>query len=769
MISEELRKARLSRARAFTEGTSPADEQIAAIAKKADDLDAALKSVSEAAAIGAPLWLSYIFLLFYIAIAAGAVTHKELLLETPVELPFLNIKLPLKAFFLLAPALFVIVHGYVMAHFAMLAGKAKAFADLLRLKVPGDTPADHAIRDALRRQLPINIFAQFLVGPSDIRKGGFSLLLWIIAWATLVAGPVLLQLLLQLQFLPYHAPLVTLWHRCVLMLDLVLIWWLWKLIIAGRDAGGPKVENTLCRARDRFLWFARYAVAVPLTAATVFFSVFVATFPGEWEEEPTAQEEPSDGSKSPGERQTALCNFMLLVRPWVLPGTEIVFGKFDALADNGQGAETPALFGGWPMNRLSLQRFDIYAGLGAKGPDDFKWKPYTFDLSKRRLEQADLRFARLDNIDLRLAQLKGAGFNEAGLVKAKLMLTHLEGASLSSAQLQNADLRGAHLQGAALDLAHLQSANLSATDLQGANISAARLEGASLAIADLRGASLLGTYLTGADLNQVHLQGALLAYAELKGASLVRAELQGASLESAQLQGASLESAKLQGASLSGAYLWRTDFGEARFDEPKPIRFDRGNWTPSFFRNFQETPWTTSAYADLRKEIEELPKGEARDAALKRISRLDCKAAVDEHKIALASCDSGASPPERVTAWRIRLERAAVDDTTYAEDASKRVRKLICEGDKNAIYILRGLLSGGNFDATGSNAPALIGNILGRKMLRKKSCSVSKELTDTDRVRLNEMRARALKKFSPALPPRSINEATISRQLSPGR
>jgi hypothetical protein len=39
------------------------------------------------------LWLSYLFVLFYLAIAVGSVTHRNLLLESPVKLPFLNLDL----------------------------------------------------------------------------------------------------------------------------------------------------------------------------------------------------------------------------------------------------------------------------------------------------------------------------------------------------------------------------------------------------------------------------------------------------------------------------------------------------------------------------------------------------------------------------------------------------------------------------------------------------------------------------------------------------
>jgi hypothetical protein len=64
-------------------------------AMKADDLDALQKSVEDAATVSIGFWLSYLFILFYIGIAAESVTHRDLLLENPIKLQFLNIDLPL--------------------------------------------------------------------------------------------------------------------------------------------------------------------------------------------------------------------------------------------------------------------------------------------------------------------------------------------------------------------------------------------------------------------------------------------------------------------------------------------------------------------------------------------------------------------------------------------------------------------------------------------------------------------------------------------------
>jgi hypothetical protein len=51
----------------------------APFAAQAKDLGALRDAVVDAASVGAGLWISYLFALFYFAIAAGAVTHRDLL------------------------------------------------------------------------------------------------------------------------------------------------------------------------------------------------------------------------------------------------------------------------------------------------------------------------------------------------------------------------------------------------------------------------------------------------------------------------------------------------------------------------------------------------------------------------------------------------------------------------------------------------------------------------------------------------------------------
>src|SRR5436190_138689 len=106
----------------------------AKLAEGANNLDSMRKAVEDAAAVSAGLWLSYLFAFFYVAIAAAAVTPVDLLLQNPVKLPFLNIELPLLAFFVLAPFLFIISHTYTLVHFVMLAAKVGEFHRAMQLQ-----------------------------------------------------------------------------------------------------------------------------------------------------------------------------------------------------------------------------------------------------------------------------------------------------------------------------------------------------------------------------------------------------------------------------------------------------------------------------------------------------------------------------------------------------------------------------------------------------------------------------------------------------------
>jgi len=682
------------------------------IAEDHDDLRSIKKAVEDAASVSGPLWLSYLFALFYIALAAAGVTHADLLVENPVKLPFLNIELALKAFFCLAPILFVILHAYTLMYFVLLGAKASQFHDRLKEQIPND----QKIREGLRRQLPSNIFVQFLAGPREFRNGAFGWLLKIIAWTTLVIFPMALLLLLQLQFLPYHDSAITWTSRVAILADYLLIGWLWPSILGGRTG--------FLEGLRWWTGFKPQSAMAFLGLSAVGFSWGVATVPAEWEEAPYT-----------------LSVFSRLKAP-ATASTDWVFGK--------PGDERDAQAKDWPANTLRLGELNIYEALKTK-PDDLKWKAHIVDLQHRHLEYADLSWSKLDNVNLRDARLQGVSLKNAQLQGASLDDARLQGASLENAQLQGASLDDAQLQGASLDGAQLQGASLESAELLGASLFRARLQGASLAFAELQGSSL----------EQAELQGAYLENTKLQGASLENAQLQGAVLLNTQLQGASLGSVQLKGASLSGPMVWRSDWGSEEgpdLDDVKQIEIDGIDWSPVWINNhgndgLMVIPWDDQSYGALRQRLEKILKGDDRDAVLERVERLDCQN-IEE---SLASCDPEAKLPPAADVWRKALEKGRARDQAANERARAEVfSDLLCGANANAIYILRGLSVGkvaagdeclGSEDndcpgeysllaGAGGEAPALIKKILGDK----NQCPVSAALTARDRARLLEIK-----------------------------
>ena len=465
----------------------PIAPELPALAADATDLKALKTAVVDAASVGAGLWISYLGVLFYLLIAAGSVTHKDLFFETPVKLPFLGVDLPLKGFFWLGPALFLIVHAYVLLHFAMMSGKIGAFDRALR-----DQILDGDLRTNLRRQLPSNIFVQLLAGPRDERNGVMGFLLWLIALISLVAGPICLLVFFELQFLPYHHPWITSWQRVAVGFDLMLMWAFW-----GRIAlrGGVATDQDTRRGRTMTAVqrFATYSIMALLTACSLVLLPFVATYPGEWLEIKFShgttlgwiQEKLVAGDVRPASRQPE----SLWSNRLVLPGLDVVVHlKLDSETKIDFLPET-----------VSLRDRDLRGAvlIGAV-------------LRKADFTGADLRDVKLDGANLRQAKMECVYWADAAQREK-----HGKPSDPECARLQGASLDGAQLQGASLDGAQLQGASLNFAQLQGASLDSAQLQGVRLDRAQLQGASLFGAQLQGASLNVAQLQGASLDRAQL--------------------------------------------------------------------------------------------------------------------------------------------------------------------------------------------------------------------------------------------------------------
>jgi uncharacterized protein YjbI with pentapeptide repeats len=622
--------------------TSPQKTEPTPFAAREKDLGALRDAVVDAAGVGAGLWFSYLFALFYFAIATFAVTHRDLLLENPVKLPFLNVELPLKAFFVLGPLVFLIVHAYVLLHFVLLAGKIGAFDAELEAKVPDDD-----VRDRLRRQLPSNIFVQFLAGPREVRTGIIGRLLKSVAWISLIAGPIALLVLFPLPFLPYHNQWITNWQRVAVVIDLALLWLLWPPIARGKTAllGWSDFRTVRVRA-----W-----LLVSLLPILLVFTI--ATFPGERLEEnlPSFRFVPTEWP--PWNSDRASLHELL------------VAGAVDYVAQRPKSL--------W-SNRLVLPNFEVGDRVKFDPEGKIAISSDTVSLRGRSLEGAVLVNAHLRKADFTGAQLKGADFTRADLREAKFECD-IAGEERECARLQGAVFNQAQLQGASLKGAQLQGDYLGSTPLQGARLDEAGLQGAVLPGAQLQGASLVHAQLVGATLNYAQLQGASLEGARLQGASLQEAQLQGASLDNAALLGAWLQGVQLQGVSLSGAqlggtelrsvYVWRTEAPSQQYGES--TRVEAPEARPKYLGldcPDRKAPcdWSAASFVALKSLIENtVPAGLLRDQALKRIAKLEKPPFVEDEAA--------------TKAWAALAEISAHSPKPYWDAVTTTLREIGCD------------------------------------------------------------------------------------------
>ena len=651
------------------------------------------------------MWLSYLFVLFYLAIAAGAVTHEDLFFERSVKLPFLNIELPLLAFFFLAPILFVIVHAYTLVHLVMLTEKAKRYH---RALFDPEGQVTDAARENLQWQLPSNIFIQFITGPSSLRGGPFGWLLRAIGWATLVIAPVLLLLMMQIQFLPFHSSFTTWAHRVTLIVDLALIWWLWRKISTGHE-----VESR------RRLWarvWAHFGPALNALQRRLPSNIFVQLLAA-----------PADVRGDPfygallmiawTTLAATLIPLLLLVQVLFLPfPSGFLIWTFSiaplvewvllwrlwrmilSLRTSQRGRQISRL--GLALSAAVIVFSCAVATFPGESQEELLALPFIPTLGQdgnytgvsirdwifgSRIDEATChrRFPFSNTLVLTgLDVYEGLGVDDPNKAKWRDFVFRARGRDLTGAIFDFASLPKVDFEGA-----QLQGASFKSAQLQGASLDGARLQTASLDEAQLQGAWLVGA----------QLQDASLEEAQLQGASLRSAQLQGAKLDDAQLQYAQLDYAHLQGASFEGANLHGTELEYAELDGAK-----------------------------LTSQL--LQSVELYDVVI-----------------------YGVLPSEITEARRYPSETRAQNDADYAKVLAAELKTLVCSGGKKTAYILRGLLrdkrkllpSPHAIDSrladTGAEAPALVDFIMGN------DCPVAAPLSDADQANLLQIKQDAEK------------------------
>ena len=513
-----------------------------------------LEAVNNSSDTAHTAWLIFLGLMTYLMIAVAGVTHRDLLLETPVSLPLLQVSIPQSQFFQFAPVLLVLLHLGVVSQLVLLARKTLEFDQAVR-----NLEATDRRTHPLRLELHNFFFVQAVAGPH--RSFVMSAFLHGMSWLTLVVLPVILLLYIQIRYLPFHDVTVTWAHRMALLADIGM------LLLIG---------IFLTRAETSFpTAFWRSSLEHPLTflgtsillAVVAFFSFFVATIPGETLDRMAAR---FGWSGAPLPAPAGDLRLASQTAPAAAVGFTLPFAV--ARADG-------TLFGVFHRNLVATD-LDLSPARDGKSSD-----------ATPALRDRDLRYAKLDRTDFRGADLTNADLDGASLVGANLARvrmqcadiaelylsdnraaancvsargTNFTRAAMKDARLAGIDARGARfeeaiLEGADLSYSLLMDANFSSAHLEGADFSGGtQLQGANFLIASMQGADLSGASLLRADFSSAQMQGAVLSHTDMQGALLRDTDLEGANLGYAKLQGADLTRAKLRAADLRGAAIWMT-------------------------------------------------------------------------------------------------------------------------------------------------------------------------------------------------------------------
>ena len=433
-------------------------------------------------------WLAFLLLLTYVVVTLASVSHKDLLLNSPVRLPIINADIPLVGFFQYAPAMLLLVYLSLLVQHVILARKYRRFTDAI---VPHELKTGN--ENHARERVHSYVFSQILAGPRPHRIT--KLMMQLIVYVTFAVLPIVTLLYFQIKFLPYHEVWITYWHRFAVILGFAML----ILLTPIMQHAPPKRKWDIRIGPEAESWEAsgRQVLMILLLLPVVLgFSWLIATVPGEWIDQRLGFVPPVSagiGAKDEAELLNPILRRLV----------------YDRLPDDGNR--------GWWRRWLLSYRVLIVedTDLGVDEP------------AKLVLRERNFRYALLNRSDLHRADLTWADLRAAQMwrtvVRGKLNDTQLHGAVLKEAELQGAHLASASLQGADLSLAELQGANLSYAKLQGANLRRAQLQGADLRFAQLEGADLEGAQLQDADLEGAELQGAVLSSAGIWLAKFPRA------------------------------------------------------------------------------------------------------------------------------------------------------------------------------------------------------------------------------------------------------
>lgn len=550
-----------------------------------------LSSVNEASVAARNGWLFFLALLAYLFIAAASVSHKDLLLNAPVVLPFLGIALRLDSFFLFGPLVLLFVHFGLLVQHVLLSLKIIELDTILSEDEAWRGRRTHP----LRLELHSYFYTQALAGAN--RSAVFATFLHGMVWLSLVILPVLLILYFQITFLPYHAEGITWAHRVYLIAEIVILVGVGIFLRKPNANFWQAIWRTIQEHSPSFL------MALGLVFFTLFFSICVVTFPDEWIDRqlrkiPTLSKiihKPLGTEKKE------------IYQSRVFSPTAYFFAETGFTASGFQG-----LF----HRNLIVVDEDLVTD-EQTSTDDVTVSLRGRNLRHANLSRSDLRKADFTNALMENAKLEGAilqkakfgcrELQEETIVDAKLEeyqergCAMLERADFSGADLTNADFRSTYSRGAKFNNAVVNGARFDWAILSRSAFESAKGAQTSFVNSVLAESSFFGAQMQGADFSGAVAYGSNFGNANLQGTIFAFAHLQAVSFETAQLNVADLTLADLWGAIFTDADIGGADFSSSEiWAPPAPTT---GDDKPVYFANLVVVPPNEAAQKALKKAL----------------------------------------------------------------------------------------------------------------------------------------------------------------------
>ncbi|MBS1729099.1 MAG: hypothetical protein JST51_20455 [Armatimonadetes bacterium] len=237
--------------------------------KLPDDLVQIASSVNEASKHVAGFFAAFLLVTTYLVISAAGTTDLDLLYESPLQLPILNVQVPLKFFYIWFPVIYVILHFNLFVHVRMLESQVNQLVAAIDRHQENDPSFKEGELGRRSEELVFPFFINRIFFPNRGEVAWFQTMIRLMFTVTAIWIPLIALGFTQYKFLPYHSPEVTWIHRGLIFLDCLVLFIGW-------------VVDVRKRRRTYFRYRLSEKVLTGSLVVANAVSVGFLTFPGEF-------------------------------------------------------------------------------------------------------------------------------------------------------------------------------------------------------------------------------------------------------------------------------------------------------------------------------------------------------------------------------------------------------------------------------------------------------------------------------------------------------